>query len=91
MDSLSLKLAFDADSNGCPLLARPRLGLIAEHLHDHLPDSVFYGEDELPAGYDLDQIAAVAFGGVGALLRYVQALEARIERLEASQAVGSGS
>lgn len=68
----------------CPIALNsgPRFGLIAEHLADHVPDAVSYGEDEKPEGYDVDQVAAMAFGGVGALLRLVEALTARVEELE---------
>lgn len=73
-----------APGHPCPVTKNdtPRYGLIAEQLSDHVPEAVNYGEDELPMGYEIDQIAAIAFGGVGALLRKIEALTRRVEELE---------
>ncbi|MDO8391065.1 MAG: hypothetical protein Q7V57_11295 [Actinomycetota bacterium] len=62
----------------------PRFGVIAEDLHAHAPEATVLDEGGIPAGYDVDQLAAMAFGGVGALLRRIVALEARIVALEAT-------
>jgi hypothetical protein len=75
---------FGAPGHPCPIARNdtPRYGLIAEHLAAHVSEVVWYDEAELPAGYDIDQVAAMAFGGVGALLRKVEALQARVDELE---------
>lgn len=70
--------------NPCPVIANdgPKIGLIAEDVHEVAPEAVFYDEDNKPAGYDVDAIAALALGGVGALLRKIEELTARVEQLE---------
>lgn len=76
--------AIDNCNDPCPVAMnhRERYGLIAEDLWEHLPNTVSRGEDGLPEGYDVDQIAALAFGGVGALARLVAQLHQRVTELE---------
>lgn len=73
-----------APDHPCPVTVNDtrRYGIIAEHLQEYIPEAVCYGEDNLPEGYDVDQIAAMAFGSIGAVVRYVAKLEARIGQLE---------
>lgn len=60
----------------------PRIGLIAEDVHKVAPEITNLDADSLPDSLAVDQVAAAAFGAVGALLRKVEALEARIAHLE---------
>lgn len=73
-----------SSADPCPITLNDthRLGLIAEHVHQVAPEITDLDEQAAPAALAVDQVAAVAFGAVGALLRYVQALEARIGLLE---------
>ena len=58
-------------------------GLIAEELFEVAPEMVSLDEENRPAGYDVAQSAALAIGGVSALVRQVTKLVDRIEALEA--------
>lgn len=61
----------------------PVFGVIAEHVHEHLPEVSVLGGDNLPEGVEVNQLAAMAFGGVGALLRKLDELTKRVAELEA--------
>lgn len=63
-----------------------RYGLIAEHLHAVVPGVANIDLDGLPESYAVDQIAAMAFGGVGALLRRIEILNERVLELESRAA-----
>lgn len=58
-----------------------RIGLIAEDVHRVAPEITNLDETHLPDSVAVDQVAAAAFGAVGALLRKVEALERRIDEL----------
>jgi len=59
-----------------------RWGFMAEHVAAATNEPVWVDEEGKPNGYDAAQIAALAFGGVGALLRRIEVLEARLQILE---------
>lgn len=59
-----------------------RFGIIAEHLIEVAPEVVNLDEEGLPESYDVSQVAAMAFGGVGALVRQIKELNNRIATLE---------
>lgn len=61
-----------------------RFGLIAEHIHAVAPEATTLDPTGEPESYAVDQIAAMAFGGVGALLRRIIQLETRVDNVEAA-------
>lgn len=72
----------------CPIAANDthRFGLIAEQLFEIAPEVVSLDEQGLPAAYDVDQVAALALGAVGALTRKLDAALERIVTLESQVA-----
>lgn len=58
-----------------------RIGLIAEHVYKVAPEITELDAEHKPSALGVDQVAATAFGAVGALLRKVEALEKRIDEL----------
>lgn len=76
--------------NPCMMMVNDthRFGLIAEHVHKVAPELTNVDADHLPDSIAVDQVAAAAFGAVGALLRKVELLEQRIVTLEGLTGVG---
>lgn len=68
------------DSSPCPITLNnsPVFGLIAEHVYDNIPEVANLGLDYTPESIDINQVATMAFGGVGALLRRIKTLEDRL-------------
>ncbi len=89
MDSVEHDCAIDnckgTADNPCPIVMNDThmFGLIAEELFEVAPEMVSLDEENRPAGYDVAQSAALAIGGVSALVRQVTKLVDRIEALEA--------
>jgi len=72
-----------ADDPCCIILNdTERFGLAAEDLYEILPEVVDLDPERKPAGYDVDQVAALALTSAGALVRKIEALEARLAVLE---------
>lgn len=58
------------------------MGLVAEDHFDAFPEHVNVDVEGIPHSIDTSQVAATALGGLGALVRYVRSLEARLAALE---------
>jgi hypothetical protein len=56
----------------------PVFGLIAEDVYSSIPEVANLGADRTPESIDINQVATMAFGGVGALLRRIKILEDRL-------------
>ena len=64
----------------CPVSLNnsPVFGLIAEDVYSSIPEVANLGADRTPESIDINQVATMAFGGVGALLRRIKILEDRL-------------
>lgn len=69
----------------CPITANDthRFGLIAEHLHELAPELTELDELGRPAEISVDQVASLALGAAGALVRRLAELDAELAELRA--------